>query len=232
MRMPIFVPVLLSTLVLTASQAAANPWSVETWKKSRGTSRWEGFGVGTMTHTRSTNDVMGQKTVMEMKTTLVKITDSQLHLKVESKYGETWQTMERVEKRKDETPVEVKEVGQETLVVEGKEYPCRKLEVSYVSGAQTIRRTMWEHAKEGILKTTSTNAQGESIYTTTRLSVAHKVGDREIRCREVKLSGTAGNGRMLLSHEVPGLLVENEMSRAMGPHSSKSTTKLIALVKK
>ena len=234
MRYRVFVPAFIAVLVLSTTLAEANPWSFESWKARESASSWEGFGVGSMVHKRSVSEFGPHKQVVETKTTVMKVTDTEIHLRHETKMGDTWQTSEEVQKRKNDLRIQVesRELGTDSVEVEGTSYPCRKLSVTLVFSGLRLPMTIWEHEKEGILKIEGTQEGVVTTTVVTRLSVPHDVGGTSVKCREMKISSSMNRGTQLLSTEVPGQAVLHEMSMQMGTQTTKNDTRVLAFVKK
>src|SRR5262245_43346529 len=122
------LPVL--ALVLASSPATA----AEDAKVKVG---WEGFGVGSYVHQKTTTKLSGPgmpempPQTTETKITLVKVTDDAFTVKSEAKSGEMdWQGTEVAIPRKgtgvegkDEKP---EDLGEEKVTVEGTEIVCKK----------------------------------------------------------------------------------------------------------
>ena len=224
-------------------------------------SAWAGHGVGSLVHRKTSP--MG-KMVTEDKRTLVKITDTDYELKVESKTMLGWS--KSIVHEPKVTKVEVgtsksEEVGEETLTIEGKAYPCKKRKSKDVGalipggmkppggrpgapggapgGAMTGAGTVWLHEKLGMLKsemTMSVMGREMKITTTvTRLKVATKVGDVTIDCRETTMTNSMmpdGKTVRLSNPDVPGETVRSKMSMSMGGAEMSMVEELVAWVKK
>jgi len=223
-------------------------------------SAWAGHGVGSLVHRKSTQTTPMGKMVTEDKRTLVKITDTDYELKVESKTMVGWS--KSVVREPKVTKVEVsadksEDAGEETLTIAGKAYPCKKKKTKDVGalipgmpkppggrpGAPgaglTGAGTVWLHAKLGMLKSEMTSSMmGQSVkitMTVTKLSVSKKVGETTIDCREMTMTNSmmpGGNIVTLTSPLVPGGTVRSEMSMSQGGMNMSRIEELVAWVKK
>ena len=232
----LLLPLLVAFVLVSASVAeAGSDWSLEAYKKMSSHSDWEGYAVGTMIHTRKTG-VMNmpghgepRKTDEEEKKTLIKITDTELTIKVEKKQPDgTWSSSERTKKRKKDVKFEMKELGTGTVNVEGTDYECKKVLGTKIEGAKRDEVTFWVHPEAGVLKM----SMKEGEMTTKRLSVSHKIGDQTVDCREFALKHKMGEMTMMISQEVPGHTVRQSMAFEQGPVSGNSKEEIIAFVKK
>ena len=224
-----FAPLAFAATVLFASVAAAGDAATRL--------PWDGFGVGSYVHTRSTTTLSVEGVppqTSESKQTLVKITDDAWTIKQETKVGDDWMGSELPFPRKATgTPTDVQapkpeELGDENVAVDGKDYACKKVRVT----AMGMATTTWTHATEGVLKSESKGPGTETSMTVTKLSSKAKVGDKEIDVREMVIVTKAGGAETKVtswdSKAVPGGTVRSEMVSDMGGMKTTIVTETIA----
>lgn len=224
-----FARLALAATVLSASVAVAGDAATRL--------PWDGFGVGSYVHTRSTTTMSIEGVppqTSESKQTLVKITDDAWTIKQETKVGDDWMGSELPFPRKATgTPTDVQapkpeELGDENVAVDGKDYACKKVRWAAM-GATT---TTWTHATEGVLKSETKGPGTESTMTITKLSFKAKVADKEVEAREMvmvtKAAGTETKVTSWESKAVPGGSVRSEMLTDMGGMKTTILTETIA----
>ncbi len=224
-----FAPLAFAATVLVASVAAAGDAATRL--------PWDGFGVGSFVHMRSTTTMSIEGVppqTSESKQTLVKITDEAFTIKQETKVGDDWMGSELPFPRKATgTPTDVQapkpeELGDENVAVDGKDYACKK--VRYTAMGMTT--TTWTHATEGVLKSETKGPGTESTMAVTKLSFKAKVADKEVEAREMvmvtKAAGTESKVTSWDSKAVPGGAVRSEMVTDMGGMKTTILTETVA----
>ena len=182
---------------------------------------WAAFKEGsTATHKTTTKAAGAPDQVEEERTTIVKLTEKEVTLKMEKKVGEAWEATEvkmprvftmpeGMEMPKPPTP-EV--LGEEKLKIDDTEYAVKKVKTTYPGGMTTIS---WENKDLGSLKSETTMG-GDDKTTTVVTAVAKKVsvGGKELVCRETKtttsMMGTETTNTLLTSDGVIGGTVRTE----------------------
>jgi hypothetical protein len=206
---------------------------------------WDGFGDGSWVQMRTTTKmempgVAMPEQVMEQKMTLVKTTEEEWVVKVESKMGETAMPANEVHLPRKAaagmpaaTPDAPKpeDLGTETVSVDGKDYACKKLK-SVAAGMTSIT---WVSDEVGLLKIESEGNGTTTSFAVTSLAKKAKVGDKEVTCREqkqtTKMAGTESTSVMLMSDEVPMGMVRSDTSTT-GAAASKMTMEVVGFEKK
>lgn len=227
--MRLFAPLAFAATALVATVAAAGDVATRL--------PWDGFGVGSFVHTRSTTTMSVEGVppqTSEAKQTLVKVTDEAFTIKQETKIGEEWMATEMPFPRKATgTPTDVQapkpeELGDENVAVEGKDYACKKVRFT----AMGMTTTTWTHATEGVLKSETKGAGTETSMTVTKLSFKAKAGDKEVDAREMVMLTKAGGAETKVtswdSKAVPGGAVRSEMVSEMGGMKTTVLTETIA----
>ena len=188
---------------------------------------WDGFGQGSWVLLRSTTKTISPDAhvdnVSEMRKTLVKVTDAEWTVRMETKKGDTWGeatplTIPRVAPKGTPDPKDmpkVEEIGAEKLTIDGKEYACKKQKITFM-GYVTLS---WSSDEYGELKSETTEPDGsKSTKEVTSLAKKVKVAGKDVTCRETKTvakpAGVDTTIVVLGSDEVPGHLVRMETTEA------------------
>ena len=150
---------------------------------------WDGYGVGTTVTMKQTSKVAMEgapETVTQSRQTLVKITDAEYTLKMESEVGGQWLPAMEVPMPRKATVATAEgpkpeDLGEEKVVVGGESIACKK--EKHVTGETTT--ITWTSAKQGLVKSESTGP-GDAKTTLTVTSFAKKltVAGKEVECRE------------------------------------------------
>lgn len=192
------------------------------------TSGWQGHGVGSVIHRRTTRDMKmaqmpggGQKMVTEVKETLKQITPTEYVIQVETKGMMGTQVTERREPkvtRIDLEKAKVVDAGEEKITIGNAEYVCRKKTIADMDafldamsagmkgrGGQTMpvgTGAVWVHATHGVLKTRTTmSMMGQSLTITmeaTDLSRSETVGGTRYDCREWTMTMGGMGGKRVM----------------------------------
>ena len=233
---------ILSLMALPAY--AGSEWSVEKWKASADKHDWEGLGVGSMTHFKTTSknkikampNMAAQESVIEHKKTLVKITDTHLHFKEEMiMAGMPPQVSEKKELRKPATSFKFEEDGTGKVKVGGTELECKKWKVTTtLEGGMTTVGHSLEHAEHGVVEMSSTSNGQTHKMTCSKLSTSVSVGGTQYTGREFtsKMAAQGGTMKMVWSHEVPGRTVKTTTVMDNDQMTMNSVRELVAFVKK
>jgi hypothetical protein len=228
---------LAALLCLASVASAADPVKVK--------SPWD-FGVGSYVHMKMTSKMSMPgapampEQVSETKQTLVRITDEAWIVKTETKVGQTWMAGTEIpyprkvsaEAVTKDAKVETEELGTEKVTVEGTAYDCKKMRMKGTFGTTTT----WVHERHGALKIESEmQGGGSSTTTVTALAKKAKAGDKEVVCRESKMTSKISMGPTtsetttvtLDSEAVPGGMVRSETTMS-GQMSMTRVTEVIA----
>jgi hypothetical protein len=207
---------------------------------------WEGFGPGSYTlHKMTTKTEMPGAAVpeqaMEMRQTLVRVTETDWVVKTETKIGGQWMPgNEMTIPRKAPTDIpgvkpegqKPEELGTEELTIEGKKYSTKKTRLSVAGGTVTS----WTSAEEGTLKTETAAGGNTSTMEVTALAKKVQAAGREFTCREMKMTASASGSKttttMLMSSEVPMGIVRSETTNDMGAMKMKQVMELMSFEKK
>ncbi len=223
---------------------AGSEWSVEQWKAKANKHEWEGLGVGSMTHFKTTSttkikampNMAATKNVIENKKTLVKITDTHLHFKEEMIMGGMPpQVTEKKEPRKTTTTYKFEADGTGKVKVGDTELECKRWKVTTtIEGGTPSVGHSFEHAEHGVVQMTSSNAGQTFKMTCSKLSTSVKAGSAEYKAREftVKMAQQGGKGTMIWSHEVPDRTVKTTTVMDNAQMTMNSVRELVAFVKK
>lgn len=230
-----------ASLLLLAPAALAEGWTLEDYLKEKPKSDWAGFGVGTMTHRRITQNVEmpgqgAQNMVMEEKKTITEITETEIVLKVETLTNGQWTTEEEREKKDKGLEPKIEDLGTETVNVGGTDYECAKKKIQWMKGDEVDETvTVWVHAEKGMLKL---RVEDENILITLAdADASWTVGEQKLTGRTFDMEMTAQmgmkmTGKTSMTHDVPESLVKNVLSGAQGPVKVSVVMELIAFEKK
>ena len=209
-------------LAVAAVLAALAPLSFAAFEPK---GMWDGCGQGSWVQMKTTTKTVmpGMEvpdSVSESRQTLVKVTDAEWVVKMETKTGDAWGngmeiTLPRVAPKGTEKDApKPEDLGADKVTIDGKEYAVKKWKTT-VAGNTVIS---WTSDDQGLLKSESTGADMSSTTEVTSLSKSAKVGDKEVSCRETKTvtkaQGAENTTVMLTSDAVPGGSVRMEMSMA------------------
>ncbi len=268
------LPLLLALTLAASATAEEQGYGIADWMKR--SSPWEGHGIGSyyvevmktkmpkMPNMPNMPNVPGMPKdgVMEtrMKTTLVKIEPTAFVLKTETTSMGRTTTHERREPRVRRTKADmtkVKPLGEESIVIEGKSYACKKWLVEDFStlmddptpkqpgGEKTMRSTMgaatvWEHPdrKIGVVQIKSTiSVMGRTHawqWQTTKLSVSRTIGQHTFKAREITMQNSMARGKtvMEIANKFPGGSLRMNMTSNVMGMSTSSSTEVTEYVKK
>jgi hypothetical protein len=207
---------------------------------------WDGYGVGSWVSMKSSSKMEAGGMAMpaqenESRQTLVKVTDDEWTVKMETKTGGALgNAMEMKIPRKAPTGTagtteapKPEDLGTENVSVEGKDYACKKQRIT-ISGTAT---TTWTNEENGLLRMDSEGGTGTSSMVVTSLSKKAKAGDVEVTCRETKTTSKApGMGETVMtsltSDDVPMRMVRTEMSTNNPQMKMTSVTEVTGFEKK
>jgi len=231
-----------ASLLLLAPDALAGGWTLEDYLKEKPKSDWVGYGVGTMTHRRITQNVVmpgqgEQKMVMEEKKTIKEITETEIVLEVETLNMGQWTTEEKREKKDEGLTPKIEEQGKETVTIAGTEYECVKKQVTWMKGEEVDETAIvWNHPEKGILKM-KVSGENDFELIANELDASFTVGEHSLAGRTFEMSMTAQMGMVMkgkasMSNDVPESLVRNEIKGDQGPVKVNVVMELIAFEKK
>jgi len=223
---------------------AGSEWGVEKWKASADKHDWEGLGVGSMTHFKTTSttkikampNMAATENVIENKKTLVKITDTHLHFKLETIIGGMPpQVSETKEPRKPTTTHKFEADGTGKVKVGDTELECKRWKVTTTieGGTPSVGHSL-EHAEHGVVQMSTSTGGVTWEMTCSKLSTSIKVGDAEYKGREftTKMAQQGGKTTMTWSHEVPDRTVKTTTVMDNAQMTMNSVRELIAFTKK
>ncbi len=224
-------------LVMPGDASAGSDWSLDTYKKDRSQSDWEGFAVGTSyKQTTVSKHAMGEHKQVVTET-LMKITDDAHHIKVETEMaGRALPATTKTESRKKKTTFDLKEIGKEDVTVEGQAYPCKKMKGMIDDDGSKEETTLWVSDKHGVLKWTAV-IPGErgmqdmnSVGTVTKLEATHKIGDQSFEGREIKMEvGEMGTMTSFITLDAPVLNLWQKGKMKFGGHEMERNVKITAI---
>lgn len=220
---------------LNAAPVQARDWGLEEIVRSQGT--WEGFGLGSSTHVRRSQEVTmagasePQRQEVELRQTLVALTGDAWTVKSEQKDAEEWKGEEKTVPIRKADKIKVEDAGEGAVTIGETSYPCVKKCVTRPSETGGEEIVFWGHPEKGVLKIEFVAPQKVTL-TATELERSVTVGERTLSARvfsaEVEATGVGTlKGTMVMSREVPGGLVRQELEGGEDVHV-KVVTELLA----
>jgi len=255
MRTVLSIPLALTVVLLfTAAPAPAGPGGAATGRMPVG---WDGFPVGTMIQhkTKSVVTVPGmpapRQTVSEERKTLLRVTEKSYVLKVETREGSgPWTSKEVTEPRLSKedlkdmaarfrsamgpgAKVKLEDIGEESVTIEGKTYPCKTKRMTYQAGPMgEMSAKVWISEEHGMLKMKGSGMASITMEVK-KLATPVTAAGHTFTCRqtEMKMGTMGGTTQRFESKDVPEGLVRTTTTMKQGPMSMENTTELVGFRK-
>ncbi len=228
---------LLPTLLLSASAFAEAPDPAKAKRPDPGLHPWARFGVGSFARVRVLSKIGEVKQEMTGTITLLAVEGETVRVRNESVGTNAPPPSEAtIPFANGALPAssQAEVVGQETLTVADKAYPCAVWRAKVEEDGKTTEVTEWwtEGVPLPLKRVLRPNGgEGESLAVATAIGVVVQVAGKGVTCvryeATAKVNGSDMKGTTHLSAEVPGGMVRSELESKMGSSTMRVTLALV-----